>query len=105
MRTVTISKLAQEFGLSRSTLLYYDRIALLAPSGRTRSGYRYYSEEDRLRLERICHFRQAGLPLRDISVLLSARKKPHGRLIEKRLIEIGSQILDLRRKQFLLSSC
>jgi DNA-binding transcriptional MerR regulator len=46
MKTYSISKLARAFGLSRSTLLYYDRIGLLAASGRTGSGYRCYSEKD-----------------------------------------------------------
>lgn len=38
-----ISQLAQQFGLSRSTLLYYDRIGLLSPSARSEAGYRQYS--------------------------------------------------------------
>src|SRR5262245_19662656 len=54
MKTYSISRLARAFGLSRSTLLYYDRIGLLAPSGRTGSGYRSYSEKDYRQLERIC---------------------------------------------------
>ncbi len=44
MNRYTISKIARACSLSRSTLLYYDRISLLRPSGRTASGYRYYTE-------------------------------------------------------------
>ena len=44
MKTYSISKLARACGLSRSTLLYYDRLGLLPPSGRTGSGYRCYSD-------------------------------------------------------------
>ena len=40
---LTIGKLARKFDLSRSTLLYYDRIGLLKPSGRTRANYRVYT--------------------------------------------------------------
>jgi len=36
------SQLAGRFGLSRSTLLYYDSIGLLSPSERTASNYRLY---------------------------------------------------------------
>jgi len=44
MKTYSISKLARACGRSRSTLLYYDRLGLLKPSGRTGSGYRYYTD-------------------------------------------------------------
>ncbi len=37
---LTVGKLAEDFGLSRSTLLYYDRIGLLQPAARTEKGYR-----------------------------------------------------------------
>lgn len=104
MKTYTISRLARSFGLSRSTLLYYDRIGILSASGRTASGYRCYSESDRVRLERICDYRRAGLPLADIRTILESCGEPRAGLIERRLREIGAQILDLKAKQRLLAS-
>lgn len=53
MKTFRITELGKRFGLSRSTLLYYDRIGLLQPSGRTEAGYREYTRSDADRLERI----------------------------------------------------
>lgn len=103
MQTYTISKLARAFGLSRSTLLYYDRVGLLAPSGRTSAGYRYYTEEDRRRLDRICNFRQAGLTIADIRTTLTSGEEPYTQVLENRLREIGKQIGDLKNKQRLLS--
>jgi DNA-binding transcriptional MerR regulator len=103
LKNYTISKLARSFGLSRSTLLYYDRIGLLRPSGRSNSGYRLYTDREASRLKRISTFRQAGLSLRDIEILLSSGSKPSAMVLEKRLGEIGSQILDLRSQQRLLS--
>jgi MerR family transcriptional regulator, thiopeptide resistance regulator len=90
MKTYSISKLARSCGLSRSTLLYYDRVELLKPSGRTGSGYRYYTDADQVRLQRIGHFRQAGLSLKEISAVLSSSGKPGTRLLEKRLRETAS---------------
>jgi len=58
-----ITTLAKASGLSRSTLLYYDRIGLLCPSGRSAAGYRLYSARDKERLALICSYRQAGLAL------------------------------------------
>jgi len=67
----SISALAKSFGLSRSALLYYDRIGLLRPSGRSASAYRLYSDKDKARLQQICLFRQAGVPLDGIAQLLA----------------------------------
>src|SRR5580765_43056 len=101
--TFSISKLARSFGLSRSTLLYYDRIGILEPSGRTGSGYRYYSEKDYRRLERICHFREAGLTLKDIRAVLSSGGKPGVKLLAKRIRETAANIVDLKNQQRLLA--
>ena len=98
----TISKLGCLFGLSRSALLYYDRIGLLNPSGRTQAGYRCYSEADRLRLGRICGFRRAGLALEEIRIIL-ASGKPSAAVLERRFHEIGEEIRILKVKQGLLS--
>jgi DNA-binding transcriptional MerR regulator len=103
MITYSISKLARAFGLSRSTLLYYDRIGLLEPPGRTGAGYRYYTEKDHRRLERICHFRQAGLTLKDIHGVLLSGGKPGVKLLEERIRETSAAIVDLKNQQRVLA--
>lgn len=104
MKTFSISKIAKAFDLSRSTLLYYDRIGLLRPAGRTPAGYRYYMEKDYSRLERICYFRNMGLTLKSILIILSTdNDRPETEILEKRLEEINAQILELKSKQALLS--
>jgi len=101
-KTYTITRLARAYGLSRTALLYYDRIGLLRASGRSLAGYRCYSEKDAERLARICAYREAGLALEEIRVLLSGNGTPTEEVIEKRLREIGEQIRDLHTKQRLL---
>lgn len=103
MKTYSISRLAHAFGLSRSTLLYYDRIGLLLPSGRTGSGYRCYSERDYRRLERICYFREAGLTLKDIRGVLSSGGKPGVKLLDNRMRETAATIVDLKNQQRVLA--
>lgn len=103
MKIYSISKLARTVGLSRSTLLYYDRLGLLPPSGRTGAGYRCYTDKDQRRLERICHFREAGLTLKEIRAVLSSGGKPGARLLEKRMRETAGSILGLRNQQRLLA--
>lgn len=98
-----IGQLAREFGLSRSTLLYYDRIGLLSPETRSAAGYRLYAPADRRRLEAICAYRQAGLTLEDIRGLLAAADDGSGAVLQRRLGEIGAEIRALQLKQRLLA--
>lgn len=106
MKTYSISRLARKFGLSRSSLLYYDQIGLLCASGRTAAGYRIYTEADRRRLEKICRFRQTGLPLAEIEHLIKteASKGPLATTLRRRLSEISAQILDLKKQQQLIAA-
>ena len=68
---------AQEFanrtGVTVRTLHHYDRLGLLKPSGRTRAGYRLYSDRDVARLEQIVALKFIGLPLGEIKKLLSGK--------------------------------
>jgi DNA-binding transcriptional MerR regulator len=94
-----IGRLGELCGLSRSTLLYYDSIGLLKPSGRSSSGYRLYSGRDRSRLERILAFRALGLELGRIGELLDLPEEgPTGALLG-RVFEINERIAELRAQQ------
>jgi MerR family transcriptional regulator, thiopeptide resistance regulator len=96
----TISSLATTSGLSRSTLLYYDRLGLLKPSERSRAGYRLYTTGEALRLEQICMYRQIGIPLEEIKKLLEKpRKSASLEILRRRLHNLDLEIADLRRQQ------
>lgn len=103
MRTYSISQVARACRLSRSTLLYYDRLGLLAPAGRTGTGYRYYTGAEQRRLERIGQFRQAGLTLKEIRAVLASGGKPGTRLLEERLRQTTEDIVGLKRQQRLVA--
>ena len=98
-----ITQLARQFGLSRSTLLYYDRIGLLSPSGRSEAGYRLYAAADRDRLAAICSFRQAGLGIEDIGAILSESGDTTVEVLKQRLVAVGGEIHALQTKQRLLA--
>jgi DNA-binding transcriptional MerR regulator len=100
----TITQLARRFGLSRSTLLYYDRIGLLPPGGRGANDYRLYSEQDCARLERIRLYRQAGIALERIPALLEPMA-PHTAkgVLATHLSELGARIDQLRAQQELVT--
>ncbi len=97
---VTISALVRGSGLSRSALLYYDRLGLLKPLSRSRSGYRLYSPVEVDRLEQICLFRQMGIPLKEMKKLLDQSvRNASMKILQRRLRTLGREIANLRRQQ------
>ena len=96
---MTISCLAQQHGLSRSTLLYYDRIGLLTPGGRLHNGYRHYTPRDEQRLGQICLYRRTGLPLAEIRKILDRPRRELAGALERQLYDLATQIEALRSRQ------
>lgn len=97
-----VTELAGMFGLSRSTLLYYDRIGLLTPSGRSEAGYRLYSQSNRERLSTICSFRRSGLSIEDIQRILSREEDSNAAVLNRRMRELSEEIRTLQAQQHLL---
>ena len=95
----TIGQVAKKYSLSRSTLIYYDSIGILTPSGRSESNYRIYSDNDLQKMDRIVLFRSAGLPLESIALLLEKEGGDLDSILEKRLFSINSEIQGLRNQQ------
>lgn len=96
---MTISQLGGKHGLSRSTLLYYDRIGLLKPGGRLGNGYRYYTDGDDRRLRQIRLYRQTGLPLDGIRRILERPRKDLAAALERQLYDVLAQMEALRGRQ------
>lgn len=96
---ISISALAAKVGLSRATLLYYDRIGLLRPAARSEAGYRMYGEQEVERLKLICSYRSAGLRLGDIKLLLQNPEAPDEKILQRRLSQLDDDIGALRSQQ------
>lgn len=105
----TLGRLARETGLARASLLNYESLGLLAPAGRSAAGYRLYGDVEIERLRSIRAFREAGLSLAAIRELLQTRSKSPSRpnamadILEKRLLELSSEIERMRQQQKLLA--
>jgi DNA-binding transcriptional MerR regulator len=84
----TVNEVSKLTGISRRTLQYYDEIGLLPPSAVKESGYRQYNEKSLRRLWSILFYKELGLSLDDIRVLLENPKKK-----EKELLRRHRQIL------------
>lgn len=68
-----IGEVGERLGLSLRTLRYYEEEGLARPSGRTRGGFRLYSDADVERLELIKRMRPLGFSLQEMRELLEAR--------------------------------
>lgn len=95
----TIGELTKRYSISRSTLLYYDSIGLLHPSGRSSSGYRLYSDKDMAKMESIMLYRNSGLPLKSIREILDRHKNQPQKILEKQLSILNGKIGELRDQQ------
>lgn len=98
---MTVSKFARAAGTSPDTVRYYERLGLLPPAARTRSGYRQFDHEDVERMSFIRAAQRLGLALAEIGELLTVRERglcPCGRardLLTAKLPEIEAQLAAL----------
>lgn len=84
-----ISELAAKAGISRTTLLYYEKLGLINGQ-RLDNGYRYYSENDLQRLLLIQQLQSAGLSLKECEQCLDAKLSRS--LLENRLTQLNHEI-------------
>lgn len=65
--SVSVGKVAAQFGLEPDTLRYYERIGVLPAPIRNSSGHRIYTDQDVHLLEVLLHLRDTGMPLTRIA--------------------------------------
>ncbi|CAM3382025.1 Putative transcriptional regulator [Deinococcus saxicola] len=98
MNPVRIGELAAEFGLNPRTLRYYESIGLLPPAPRTASGYRYYGNLDRARLQFVAQAKAVGLTLEEIKGVLKIHERGEPpcahvtRLVDDKLADVERQL-------------
>ncbi|OUS97348.1 MerR family transcriptional regulator [Rhodococcus sp. NCIMB 12038] len=87
----SIQQVARVSGVTARTLRYYDEIGLLSPADVGANGYRYYEQEQLLRLQQILLLRELGLDLATIGGVVDAQHDPvdalrghHRRLLDER---------------------
>ena len=96
---LTVTQLARECGLSRTTILYYEREGLLAPAHRSENGYRWYGENEIQRLKTILSYRSYGLPISSIRTLLAQEGKSQAEILKDHFNELEREIQNLRSQQ------
>ena len=94
---LTVSRLAKKLGLSRTTILYYEKQGLLKPSLIAENGYRWYGESERLKS--IISYRSYGLSISDIRLLLEPLSISQGQILENHFRALEQEINNLRAHQ------
>lgn len=96
-----ISELAARAGLSRSTLLYYEKLGLIT-SRRQANGYRTYSDADLQQLKLLRRLQAGGLTLKECQSCLETRiDRP---LLQERLRILDSEIAAKQQSRALLAA-
>jgi DNA-binding transcriptional MerR regulator/ubiquinone/menaquinone biosynthesis C-methylase UbiE len=96
-----IAELATKVGLSRSTLLYYEKLKLISAK-RQSNGYRSYTDEDVQRIKLLQQLQAAGLTLKECQVCLEA--KIDRALLLHRLNVLDEEIIEKQQARELLAS-
>jgi DNA-binding transcriptional MerR regulator len=92
----SVNQVSKLSGVSVRTLHYYDEIALLKPMGLAKNGYRFYGEEELLKLQHILFFRELEFPLKKIIAIFKTPKfNPEAALLEQgKLLEMKKERLE-----------
>lgn len=106
-----IGELAKLSNVSVESLRYYQSEGLLVPAHRSKSGYRLYSNDDKLRLSFILHAKKVGFSLAEIKQLLSLRTEKDNHTCEEvkqytgnKIEEIDAKIADLNKMKYALTN-
>ena len=63
----SIQEVSEKTGLTAHTLRYYEKEGLIESVGRTRGGFRQYTDEDLERLGLVCCLKNTGMSVREIA--------------------------------------
>ncbi len=98
-----IGELAEQAGVNRETLRYYERRGLLQPARRTAAGYRIYNRESVDRLRFIKRAQGFGFSLEEIRDLLAMKpENPQScnrvmHMLDEKIDDLAERIREMQR--------
>ncbi len=97
---LTVTQLARKFGISRATILYYEREGLLFPANRSENGYRWYGDTEIRTLQSIVSYRSYGIPVSSIGTLINKKDGvSQSQILKDHFNELEKEIHLLRKQQ------
>lgn len=88
---MTIKEVATKFNITTDTLRYYEKVGLLNPVPKTKSGIRDYQEEDIKRIEFVKCMRGANVSIHVLKQYLDLFELGNASLKQRRELLIGEQ--------------
>ncbi|WP_437805947.1 MerR family transcriptional regulator [Sorangium sp. So ce1078] len=83
---LTIAEVAAATGTSAHTLRYYERIGLIRPVSRARSGHRRYGPDDVRWVEFLRKLQATGMPIRRMLAYAALVRRGEGTISERRAL-------------------
>lgn len=95
---LSTGELAKMLGVSKQTLIYYDKIGLISPVKRDEKEYRYYTLKQADELDSILTFRNLRVPIETLKEYFSARN-PEGcvEMLKKQKESVNLEIQKLEK--------
>ena len=89
MDKLRIGEFAKQAGVTPRTVRYYESLGLLGPSEREGAGFRYYTELELARLQKINALKELGLSLEEIATVIPLYfEDPTGLRGKQKVLEI-----------------
>lgn len=84
-----IGEFAERAGVTPRTVRYYESLGLLGPHEREGSGFRYYTETELTRLQKISSLKSLGLTLEEVATVIPLYfEDPTGVQGKRKVLEI-----------------
>lgn len=94
MKQKTLREICAETGISRRALQGYEKLGLVAPTGRNKYGHLLYGEEEQQKIQQICFYQRLGFARKKISELMGAPVSHKKEVLMKRLKEMETECLE-----------
>lgn len=96
---MTIKEVSEKYDITQDTIRYYEKIGLLPPVPRTKSGIRNFDEQSCKWLEFIKCMRSSGMPIESLIKYMNLFKKGKETIIaRKNLLLEQKKILEEKQK-------
>lgn len=94
------SEVANEIGIDKETIRFYEKKALISVPNRLENGYRSYSKQNLIELKFIQHCRSLGISIEEVRILKDLQVDSNDchqakEIVEKNLSLIDQKIQDL----------
>ncbi len=102
-RLFSVSEMARINNLTRTTLIYYDKIGLFRPTVTDEKGYRYYCASQIPLLKEICFLRDIGISIEDIKGHNEHHSSSYtNNLFTQQLKQVNSELEELQRRKSII---